>query len=164
MVAYLIATYFRQTLSIGKFVGDNYTWFSVSIYAVIALGAIIGHVATLPLWARDRGPSQRDRLAAAFLSLGAALVLLSVLLPLQSGLQKGYFVGAAIILLLLIVPVPAAAHTDEGLPSFGANLRRLNANRGLLRIWVQYNVQSRYAQAFPRNPLDNPPAHCPARW
>lgn len=148
MVAYVIATYFRQTLPVGKFVGDNYTWFGPSIYAVIALGAIIGHVATLPLWARDRIPSQRDRLAAAFLSLGAALVLLGVLLPLQSGLQKGYFAGAAAVLLLLIVPIPAASHTDEGLPSFAANLRRLQANRGLLRIWVQYNVQSRYAQAF----------------
>jgi lipopolysaccharide transport system permease protein len=148
MVAYLIATYFRQTLPIGRFVGESYTWFSVSIYAVIVLGAVIGHAATLPLWARDRTPSQRDRLAAAFLSLGAALVLLTFLLPLQSGLQKGFFAGAAAVLLLLIVPVPAAAHTDEGLPSFGANLRRLHANRGLLRIWVQYNVQSRYAQAF----------------
>ena len=148
MVAYVIATYFRQTLPIGKYVGDDYTWFSPSIYAVIALGAIIGHVATLPLWGRERSPSQRDRLVAAFLSLGAALVLLGVLLPLQSGLQKGYFAGAAAVLLLLIVPVPAAAHSDEGLPSFAANLRRLRANRGLLRIWVQYNVQSRYAQAF----------------
>ena len=148
MVAYVIATYFRQTLPVGKYVGDDYTWFSPSIYAVVALGALIGHVATLPLWARERTPSQRDRLAAAFLGLGAALILLGVLLPLQSGLQKGYFAGAAAVLLLLIVPVPAAAHSDEGLPSFAANLRRLRANRGLLRIWVQYNVQSRYAQAF----------------
>lgn len=148
MVAYLIATYFRQTLPIGGSVGDTYTWFSPSIYVVIALGAIIGHVATLPLWTRGRTLSQRDRLAAAFLGLGAALVLLGVLLPFQSGLQKGYFTGAAVVLLLLIVPVPAAAHSDEGLPSFAANIRRLRANRGLLRIWVQYNVQSRYAQAF----------------
>jgi lipopolysaccharide transport system permease protein len=148
MVAYLIATYFRQTLPLGQSVGDTYTWFSTGIYAVIALGALIGHVATLPLWVRDRALSQRDRLAAAFLSVGAVLILLSVLLPFQSGLQKGYFAGAAAVLLLLIVPIPAAAHSDEGLPSFAANLRRLRANRGLLRIWVQYNVQSRYAQAF----------------
>lgn len=148
MVAYVIATYFRQTLPIGNFVGENYTWFRPTIYAVIALGAIIGHVATFPLWTRNRSLSQRDRLAAAFLSLGATLVLLSVLLPLQSGLQKSYFAGAAALLLLLIVPVPAAAHSDEGLPSLSANLGRLRANSGLLRIWVQYNVQSRYAQAF----------------
>ncbi len=148
MVAYVIATYFRQTLPVGRFVGDNYTWFGPSIYAIIALGAIIGHVATLPLRARDHTLAQRDRLAAAFLSLGAALILLGVLLPEQSGVQRGYFVGAAAVLLLLIVPIPAAAHSDEGLPSFGANLRRLRANRGLLRIWVQYNVQSRYSQTF----------------
>jgi len=148
MVAYVIATYFRQTLPVGRFVGENYTWFSPSIYAVIVLGAIVGHVATLPLWTRERTLSQRDRVAVALLSLGAALILLGVLLPLQSNLQKGYFAGAATVLLLLIVPVPAAAHSDEGLPSFAANLRRLRANRGLLRIWVQYNVQSRYAQAF----------------
>ncbi len=148
MVAYVIATYFRQALPIGKDVGDNYTWFSIAIYAIIALGAIIGHVATLPLWTRGRTLSQRDRVAAAFISLGAAIVLLSISLPLQSSIQKAYFAGAAAVLLLLIVPVPAVAHSDEGLPSFTANLRRLWANRGLLRIWVQYNVQSRYAQAF----------------
>ena len=148
LVAYVIATYFRQTLPVGRFVGDNYTWFGLSIYGIIALGAIIGHVATLPLWTRDRMLSQRDRLVAAFLSLAASIVLLSIFLPRQSSLQKTYFAGAAAILLLLIVPVPAAAHSDEGLPSFAANLHRLWANRGLLRIWVQYNVQSRYAQAF----------------
>lgn len=148
MVAYVIATYFRQTLPVGSFVGDDYTWFGLSIYAVIALGAIIGHAATLPMQIHTNQLSQRNRLAIALLSFGTALILLSVVLPGQSGLQKGYFAGAAAVLLLLIVPVPAAAHSDEGLPSFAANLSRLRANRGLLRIWVQYNVQSRYAQAF----------------
>lgn len=148
MVAYLIATSFRQTLPIGKYVGDGYIWFSPSIYAVIALGAVVGHLALLPLAQRAHLPPQRERLAAAFFSLGAALVLLSVLLPLQSGIQKGYFAGGATVLIVLLVLIPAAPHSDEGLPSFAANLRRLRANRGLLRIWVQYNVQSRYAQAF----------------
>jgi len=148
IVAYLIATHFRRTLPLGQFVGDGYDWFAPGIYALLALGTIIGHFATLPLWLRTGGPAQRDRIAASLLGLSAALVLLSVLLPEQSGLQKSYFAGAAFVLTLLIVPMPAAAHTEEGLPSFAANLRRLYANRDLLRIWVQYNVQSRYAQAF----------------
>jgi ABC-type polysaccharide/polyol phosphate export permease len=148
MVAYAISTYFRQTLPLGKYVGDNYMWFSIPLYALIAFGAVLGHTAALPLWTRNQTIAQRDRLLAAFLSLAAAFVLVSVIFPQQSGWQKGYFLGAAVVLLMLIIPVPAVAHTDEGLPSFLVNLRRLHANRGLLRIWVQYNVQSRYAQAF----------------
>jgi len=147
-VSYLIATYFRRALPSGRFVGDDYTWFSASIYALLVLGAIIGHLAILPLGKRDRAPAQRDRLAAALLSLGAALILLSVLLPYQSGLQKGYFAGAAAVLILLLVLHPGVSHSDEAAPTGAANLRRLWANRALLRIWVRYNVQSRYAQAF----------------
>jgi ABC-type polysaccharide/polyol phosphate export permease len=92
--------------------------------------------------------TQRGRLAGALLSLCVSLAALSLLLPYQSGLQKGYFAGIAPVLLLLIVPVPASAHSDAGIASFSTNLTRLWANRSLLRIWVQYNVQSRYAQAF----------------
>jgi ABC-type polysaccharide/polyol phosphate export permease len=87
-------------------------------------------------------------LIEAILSVFGALLTLTVLQPLQSGLQKTYFAVLAGILLLLIHAVPIPRHSDEGLPSFSENLRRLRANRGLLRIWVRYNVQSRYAQAF----------------
>ena len=104
VVAYAIATYFRQPLPLGKYVDDTYTWLNPSPYTVILLGAIISRATPLPLWTRGCTPSRRDRLFVAFLSLGAALILLTVILPGQSELQRGYF-SAAVVLLLLIVPV-----------------------------------------------------------
>ncbi|HEU5346987.1 MAG TPA: ABC transporter permease [Ktedonobacterales bacterium] len=147
-VSYLIATYFRQTLPIGKYVGTNYEWYSARIYLTIALGVVVAQLFCNLVDGGRFVQTRRGRLAAALLSLAVALVALTVLLPYQSGLQKSYFAICALALLLLIVPVPVAAHSEAGLPTMAANLTRLWANRALLRIWVQYNVQSRYAQAF----------------
>lgn len=147
-VAYLIATYFRQTLPVGKFVGDNYVWFSIGIYTTIALGTTFTHLALSLTLSSVRMQTPQNRIIAALLSLAASLCSITLLLPNQSWLQKAYFSACALVLILLILPTPMAAHSDEGIPSFSANLTRLWANRGLLRIWVLYNVQSRYAQAF----------------
>ena len=102
VIAYLIATYFRQTLPVGKFVGENYDWFAPGIYGAIALGAGIAHLALLAPRLSGRLGSRRGRLAAAVLALLGALLALTVLMPLQSGLQKGYFFGAALILVAVL--------------------------------------------------------------
>jgi lipopolysaccharide transport system permease protein len=62
-------------------------------------------------------------------------------------LQKLYFV--LISLMLIVLLVPWARTTSTGYRSdLVAGLQRLWANRSLLRIWVQFNVQSRYSQAL----------------
>lgn len=143
--AYLIATYFRQTLPIGKYVGDDYAWFDPAIYLLLLVAVGTSYFALRLLFTRT---SRHRWLLTALASIAMSLGGLTLLLPGQSGLQKIYFLIVATVLTLLIIPAPTAEHTEEGLPSLSANLRRLWANRDLLRIWVKYNVQSRYAQAF----------------
>src|SRR3954452_11751095 len=90
-LAYLIATYFRQTLPIGKDVGENYEWFSPRIYAPIALSVAIAHLLLTVLVQAGRVQTQRGRLRTSLFSLGTPLVAISLFLPHQSGLQKVYF-------------------------------------------------------------------------
>src|SRR5437868_5583563 len=43
-MAYLIATYFRRTLPVGKEVGPNYQWFDPRIYLAIILSVMVAHL------------------------------------------------------------------------------------------------------------------------
>ena len=104
--------------------GDPYVWLNPSLYAVIALGAIISHAAAPNV---RLAPSQRNRLFAAFLGLGALLILLTVILPGQSEfggsrVAPAYRAGAV------------ATDSQEELPTLLTSLWRLDANPVLLGI------------------------------
>jgi ABC-type polysaccharide/polyol phosphate export permease len=91
------------------------------------------------------------RAAPHFRTLLAGIVLtcvgITIFLPLQSGLQKGYFLLLALVFSLLVVPIHDDAQRIERVPSLLDSLRRLWIARSLLRMWVQYSVHSRYSQA-----------------
>jgi lipopolysaccharide transport system permease protein len=147
LTAYLVATYWREVLPFGKFVGFNYEWHTPKLYVTIALGLAAACVL--------RAFVQSNRVVKASphfvtFATGIALVCLglTLFLPLQSGLQKGYFVVIAFGLGLLVIPVRENLSAVERAPSLRENLERLRLNRSLLRIWVQYNIHSRYAQAI----------------
>jgi lipopolysaccharide transport system permease protein len=147
LTAYLVATYWRKALPFGKFVGFNYEWHTPKLYVTIALGLAAAYLLRLAV----KG-THVVRSAPHFLTLLAGIVLvcagLTLFLPYQSGLQKGYFVLIALVLSLLAVPIHDRADRVERAPPVAVSLARLWANRSLLRIWVQYNVLDRYAQAI----------------
>ncbi|HEX6509583.1 MAG TPA: ABC transporter permease, partial [Chloroflexota bacterium] len=147
LTAYLVATYWRKVLPFGKFVGSNYEWHTPRLYAAIALGLAAAYVLRLLL--RNK-PAMRSAPHFLTLLIGIAFSVLAitVLLPYQSGLQKIYFVGLALFLGLLVVPIRDTTRLVEHAPPLGTSLAALWANRSLLRIWVQYNIHSRYAQAI----------------
>jgi lipopolysaccharide transport system permease protein len=142
LAAYLVATYWRKSLPLGKNVGTNYQWQTPGLYITIAAGAALGYalVAFLPRSWRTRAS---HRLYLMVASLGFACLGITIFLPRQSGLQKGYFVLLGLALIILLVPWSRAR--DYSLLS---SLHRLWTSRSLVRIWVQYNVQSRYTQAL----------------
>ncbi|HET8626080.1 MAG TPA: ABC transporter permease [Thermomicrobiales bacterium] len=144
---YFIATYWRRTLPFGRFVGEHYRWYDPAAYGMLAAAlAVAGLLLVLP--GEERLASAARRFWTPVFGAALALGGLTLLVPQQSGWQKGYFAAIDLLLVLLIRPLPRrAADVDEGQP-FGVYLARLWANRSLLRIWVQYNVQSRYAQAI----------------
>jgi lipopolysaccharide transport system permease protein len=141
LAAYLVATYWRESLPVGKYVGTNYQWQTPGLYLTIAAGAAVGY-AVVPLLPRAWRAHASHRLYVMLASLVFACLGITIFLPRQSGLQKGYFVLLGLALIILLVPWSRAR--DYSLLS---SLERLWANRSLLRIWVQYNVQSRYTQA-----------------
>jgi lipopolysaccharide transport system permease protein len=147
LTAYLVATYWRQELPFGRFVGYNYEWHTPRLYITLALGLAAAYLIRILV---DR--SHPIRFAPRFLTLMAGLVLicvgLTLYLPYQSGLQKAYFVVIALGLSFLSVPIRDNSQRVEPLPSLRVNLAKLWANRSLLRIWVQYNVLDRYSQAI----------------
>ncbi len=146
LTAYLVATYWRRELPFGKFVGFNYEWHTPKLYVTIALCLAAAYVLRIAL---QHFPVVRA--APHFLTLFAGIILiclgLSIFLPLQSGLQKGYFFLLAVGLGLLIVPIRDDAQRIERIPSLSSSLQRLWVARSLLRMWVQYSIHSRYSQA-----------------
>lgn len=145
--AYIVATYWRREIPFGKFVGFNYEWQTPRLYVTIALCLVVAYMLRIVF----RGVPI-VRAAPHFLTLLAGIVLIcagvTVFLPHQSGLQKGYFLLLALGFGLLIVPLRDDRDRIERVPSLVASLRRLWINRSLLRMWVQYSVHSRYSQAF----------------
>jgi ABC-type polysaccharide/polyol phosphate export permease len=141
LAAYLVATYWRKSLPLGKYVGANYQWQTPGLYLTIAAGAALGY-ALYPLLPRPWRARVSHRLYLMVASLLFACLGITIFLPRQSGLQKGYFMLLGLALIGLLVPWSRAR--DYSLTS---SLKRLWANKSLLRIWVQYNIQSRYTQA-----------------
>jgi len=147
LVSYLVATYFRREIPFGKYVGTNYRWQGPELYVTLAASLALVYAISLAIDpVGRRGATSHFWTAVG--GVAAACVGLAVFVPLQSGLEKGYFALSALLLIVLIVPWPGSEQRMLGRPSLRESLVRLRANRGLLQIWVRYNVRSRYSQAF----------------
>lgn len=146
LAAYFVALYLRRTLPFGRFVGVHYGWYEARPYLTVALALAAAYLLRVVL---SRRGAREDvlRFWTPIAGIALACVALTVFVPTFSALQKGYFAVSALILTGLVVPLPRRAAARETRPSLASSLVRLWANRSLLRIWVQYNVQSRYAQA-----------------
>ena len=109
LAAYLVATYWREVLPFGKYVGTNYQWHTPVLYLTIALGLLIAYL----LRGAAQGLLRRNisHLTTLLVSIPLVAATIAVLMPLQSGLQKGYFTILAVPLALLIVP-PAPMKTS----------------------------------------------------
>ena len=84
----------------------------------------------------------------------AALTAVGVVTAALAGSAPGWsaagvlgFAGAGVALVALVLPWPRRG-AMVARPSLPAELRRLWGRRQLARLWVTYNVRSRYAQAF----------------
>lgn len=145
LVSYLIATYLRRQLPLGRYVGTNYQWHEPRVYLTIALGLALAYGFRL---LRLSTPSEEKTRHLLTVVAGVLLSVLTLTLlePRQSGLQKIYFMAAALILICLLVPFPARkAERDR---SLRADLAKLWANRALITLWIRFSIQTRYTQAL----------------
>lgn len=146
LTAYIVATYWRRELPFGKFVGFNYEWHTPKLYITIALCLATAYVLRVPIH-----NTPITGVALHFLTFLTGVVIIcagvTLFLPNQSGLQKGYFFLVALLFGLLVIPIRDQQQRVERVPTLAMSLRRLWVNRSLLRMWVQYGVHSRYSQA-----------------
>lgn len=148
LVSYLIATYLRRELPFGKYVGSNYVWHELSLYAAIGLGLLITYVLRLAAAYRFDLSASQQHFWSALASIPMAAATLTILTPRQSGLEKGYFIITALVLTLLIVPRPRSREREQERRALLDSLAELWASRSLVRMWITYNIRSRYAQAL----------------
>jgi lipopolysaccharide transport system permease protein len=143
-LGHLVAVSLRQQLPFGNDVGQGYAWYSVRPYLVCIMALALTSVLRL-LIERAGFTNTGWQLWSPLLAIGLAAGGITAAQPGQSHLETAYFVLASVALVALIIPRRSTSRMTGDL---GAHLSRLWRNRSLLRIWVQYNVQSRYAQAI----------------
>jgi lipopolysaccharide transport system permease protein len=132
---------------LGRPVGTNYQWHNVGLYLAIAGSVLCAYALKLFL---NVGHYRRPASHFPTFVAGTALacIAITVLFPHQSGLQKIYFGCIALGFGLLLIPLSRNGDAAEPPPPLSESLERLWANRSLLRIWVHYNVESRYTQTI----------------
>ncbi len=168
--AMLIAVQFRVQLPYGKaFDGGTLSNISIQLqflrqkayglefyraqrlefYVVLAVVLLI--VQAVMQMVRPRVSTRMARggrqFAALLLAVSISAAVFFVGWPDLSKLQIGYFAAAAFVLSFGVVFWSAHLNAVRE-RSVIANLRRLWENRVLLRIWIQYNVRSRYSQTM----------------
>jgi len=148
----LVAVHLRRVLPFGQAPDAYYRWYDPVGYLAIALGLSLAYAWRLFLPHGARPELGARRFWSPLIGIGLASLLLIVVVPLSSWqysrLQTTYFAAVALFLSLLIVPWPRANASMAGVPPLRDSIARLWANRGLLHLWVRYNVRSRYAQAL----------------
>jgi len=147
VAAFLIAAQLRETLPFGKPLGDDYASHSPRSYLVLAVASLGAYVVRLTAeragWSRSRLRFWAPVGGTVLAGLGLAWFR-----PDQSLLQTVYFVVATVVLIVLIVPLPTDADNEGDRPELVVSLGRLWNHRGLLFIWVRFNIRSRYDQTL----------------
>src|SRR5947209_10423221 len=107
LTAYFVATYLRRELPFGRFVGTNYEWHAFPIYLIIVLSVACAHAGAMVLPSARR-PSAASRFWTAIAGIALACVALTAFEPRQSALEKLYFAGSALLLVVLVLPWPGS--------------------------------------------------------
>jgi lipopolysaccharide transport system permease protein len=142
--ALLIAVQFRLKIFVGSSLGTTYEAQTPLLYVILIACALIGAVAHQFLAQRGVFPnaSKRTRFFVAIGMVGLAFLLVAFLLPDVSLLQMLYFVLIAIALAAVTL-----RFTPTRIP-LSVCLQSIWRNRALFKLWVRYNVLSRYSQTF----------------
>lgn len=135
----LVAAQLRLKVTAGAALGDSYTAQPPILALLVVIGAIVSMVAQPFLQARS--PSW-GRFLAGVVGTAVLAVSLLVLTPEFSQLQIAYFALASTGIGLIILRLTPNRYR------LGDSLRLLWRNRGLLALWVRYNVVSRYSQTL----------------
>jgi lipopolysaccharide transport system permease protein len=140
LAASLVASHLHRTVADAPIVADR--WLGARPLAAVALALALTHGTRLAFGALP----YRARYLAPFAAALLAAAALAAFAPGWPAARAVTFAAVAVGLLALVLPWPRRGALDER-RSLTDDLRRLWGRRQLVRIWVHYNVRSRYAQA-----------------
>lgn len=143
-IAHVIAVDFRQQLPFGGALGPGYDWYGYQPYVIGAIALAIAYFPRMVVAGVTARPPY-GHLYSPIVGLVLSVLGITFVLPDQSLVETGYFAAVCVLLMALIIP---RSRTSERSGNLRDHVTRLWHNRSLLRIWVQYNIQSRYAQAI----------------
>lgn len=143
--ALFVAIYLRHQVPIDSAAPGTVHWYAPEV--IIAIAGSLCAVFAAGFAVRGALSPSAVRFLTPLVAAGIAFVALLVAVPGMPDLQKLYFAGAALLLILLVVPFPVRSGSIDDRPGLAESVAGVWKNRELLRIWVTYNVRSRYTQA-----------------
>jgi ABC-2 type transport system permease protein len=147
--AMLLAVQARLQLSYGLPLSPEYRAQNVWMYLLIALSLVL--VIGFSSIPSGYGAWQRWRtnvyVTIAVSALFAA-VCIGVLLPDISQLQLVYFVFFSGLLSLLYIALPRRIYLGQRNHGLWQDIQKVWRSRSLFRIWLTYNIQTRYSQRW----------------
>jgi lipopolysaccharide transport system permease protein len=141
--AMLVAVQTRLRIVAGKPLGSEYSAQPPALFIITAVAAGLGLTGVFLL---SRSTTRTARFATLLLTILLTGASTTVLLPDVSLLQLAYFGVFGVVFGALVILWPPALNLRGKPTSVVVHLRRLWENRVLLRMWVVYNVRSRYSQ------------------
>ncbi|MDZ4763157.1 MAG: ABC transporter permease [Chloroflexota bacterium] len=151
--AMLLAVQMRLQLPLGDPLNaspEPYTAHTPALYLMFALIAV-GVTLVAPTFARTGrtgerwfAPARPFRRYVVMLALAAAGTF--VILPQMRWLQIAYFLAFGIVLGIAVIAAPTRFYLGRPDSDIVSDLMRLWRGRYLVRLWLQHNIESRYAQ------------------
>lgn len=147
--ALLLAVQARTHFPFGAPLGADYQPHPPALLGALALAVIVvagvgrarGALRLPDRWFAPAHPYRRYLLA---LALASALTL--ALFPDVSLLQVSYFAALGVLLGIAVLAAPTRFYLGRPGSDVGGDLRRLWRSRYLVWLWLQHNIESRYAQ------------------
>ncbi len=140
----LLSVQLRLQLPLGKYLPPEYHAQTIPLYALLFGAALIAHLLAANLKASAPLLSNAHPYRRFVMETLAAALAILVILPDISQLQVGYFVLVSVLLGIICIALPFRIYHTE--TSIFTDLKRVVDNWALLRIWLSFNIQTRYSQ------------------
>jgi lipopolysaccharide transport system permease protein len=148
--AFLVSAQIRVRLPWGNPLGAGYDPVPLGFYGVLVAALGVAYAsASLAAHSPFRGWfNPRRHFRVLVVAIGATLAGSLLALPDLSQLQLSYFTVLAVIIGLAVVVYPSRVSVSEDRLAVIDDLAKLWEARHLLRLWLRFNVQTRYSQTI----------------
>jgi lipopolysaccharide transport system permease protein len=147
----LVSAQLQYEFSLRETLSGDYWWIRLEYFLMLAAVSGLTHLVVFlvsPAYRRSANNTAQWRLIVLLVSMAIAVVTFMLIWPQIYLLQLIYFAVSSILLGLIVFVLPSRLAPESIGNNLGADLSRLWQRRTLLRIWLVYNIRSRYSQAL----------------